>query len=60
MAGTVEGTQTLVLEDILASPLAVPGIGEKYMKGVTKEYIVVLEAESILNDEKIIVHQEVI
>jgi purine-binding chemotaxis protein CheW len=50
----------LALEDILPAPPTVTGIGEKYLKGVTKEHILVLEAESILNDEKIIVNEQVI
>jgi purine-binding chemotaxis protein CheW len=60
LADAVVETQTLALEDIFASPTTVIGIGEKYLKGVTKEYIVVLDAESILNDEKIIFNDEVI
>jgi purine-binding chemotaxis protein CheW len=60
MADIVNGTQAIELEDILAVPPTVSGIGEKYLKGVTKEHIMVLEAESILNDEKIIVNEQVI
>jgi purine-binding chemotaxis protein CheW len=60
MADIVNGTQAIELEDILTVPPTVSGIGEKYLKGVTKEHIMVLEAESILNDEKIIVNEQVI
>jgi purine-binding chemotaxis protein CheW len=60
MADIVNGTQTIELEDILAVPLTVSGIGEKYLKGVTKDQIIILDAESILNDEKIIVNEQVI
>jgi purine-binding chemotaxis protein CheW len=60
LADVVEGTQTVALEDILSSPPTVTGIGEKYLKGVTKEHIMVLDAESILSDEKIIVNEQVI
>jgi len=60
LADVVEGTQTLALEEILAAPLSITRIGGKYLKGVTKEHIVVLEAESLLNNEKIIVNEEVI
>jgi purine-binding chemotaxis protein CheW len=60
LADVVEGTQTLELADILPSPPSITGIGEKYLKGVTKKHVVVLEAENILNDENIIVHEEVI
>ena len=60
LADVVEGIQAIALEDILPAPPTVNGIGEKYLKGVTKEHIMVLEAESILNDKKIIVNEEVI
>ena len=60
LADAVEGIQAIALEDILPAPPTVNGIGEKYLKGVTKEHIMVLEAESILNDKKIIVNEEVI
>lgn len=59
LADVVEGTQSVALEEIMPAPPSVIGIGKKYLKGVTKEHIVLLEAESILNDEKIIVNEEV-
>jgi len=59
LADVVEGTQSMALKEIMAAPPSVIGIGKKYLKGVTKEHIVLLEAESILNDEKIIVNEEV-
>ena len=58
LADIVEGTQSVALKEIMAAPPSVIGIGKKYLKGVTKEHIVLLEAESILNDEKIIVNEE--
>ena len=60
LADVVDGIQTLALEEILEAPPGITGIGEKYLKGVTKEHIIILEAESLLNDEKIIVNEEVI
>ena len=60
LADVVHGTQSIELEDIQVVPPTVSGIGEKYLKGVTKEYIVVLDAESMLNDEKIIVNDRVV
>jgi purine-binding chemotaxis protein CheW len=46
-----------MLEDIQQSPPTVSGIGAEYLKGVTKERMVVLDMEKILNDPKIIVNQ---
>lgn len=60
VADVVEGIQTFALEDIQETPPTLTESGKKYLKGVTKEHIVVLEAESILNDKKIIVNEEVI
>lgn len=60
LADVVDGTHTLALEEILAAPSGISGIGGIYLKGVTKEHIVILEAESLLNDEKIIVNEAVI
>ena len=57
----VNGLEALkLIEDILETPPTLTEIGKKYLKGVTKEHIVVLEAERILNDKKIIVNEEVI
>jgi purine-binding chemotaxis protein CheW len=60
LADIVEGIQGVALDDILETPPTVTLIGGKYIKGVTKEHVVVLEAESILTDIKIIVNEEVI
>jgi purine-binding chemotaxis protein CheW len=60
LADVIEGTQSVALEDILAAPPIFTGIGEKYIKGVTKEHIIILETGNILNDEKIIVNEKVI
>ncbi|MCZ7402808.1 MAG: chemotaxis protein CheW [Candidatus Methanoperedens sp.] len=45
--------------DIQASLPTLSGIRAEYLKGVTKEGVVVLDAEKILSDKKIIVHEEV-
>ncbi len=60
LADEVHGTQSIKPGDIQVVPPTVTGIGEKYLKGVTNEHIVVLEAENILNDKKIIVKEHVI
>jgi purine-binding chemotaxis protein CheW len=60
LADVVNGTQAIAVEDILVAPPTITGVGEKYFKGVTKEHIIILDAENILNDEKIIVNQEAV
>ena len=59
LADVVHGTQTIEVEDIQVVPFTVSGIGEEYLKGVTKESLIVLNAERILSDNSIIVNEEV-
>jgi len=59
LADVVHGTQSIELEDIQIVPPTVSGIGEEYLKGVTKENLIVLNAERILSDKNIIVNEEV-
>ena len=55
LADAITGARVVMLEDILQSPPTVSGIGARYLKGITKERMAVLDLEKILNDEKIIV-----
>jgi purine-binding chemotaxis protein CheW len=59
LADVVHGTQTIEVEDIQVEPFTISGIGEEYLKGVTKESLIVLNAERILSDKSIIVIEEV-
>lgn len=59
LADVVDGTVLVAHEDILAVPSNVTMVGEKYLKGVTKEHIVILDVEAIVNDESIIVNDTV-
>jgi purine-binding chemotaxis protein CheW len=60
VADVVEGTRTLAIDDIMPTPVTVTGIGEKYLRGVTKEHIVVLDAEGLLNDKNMIINDKVL
>lgn len=57
LADAITGARKIRPEDIQESPPTVSGIGAEYLKGVTKERMVVLDMEKILNDTKIIVNQ---
>jgi Chemotaxis signal transduction protein len=59
LADVVHGTRTIELEDILVVPPTVSGIGEEYLKGITKESLIVLNAEKLLSDKNIVVNEEV-
>ena len=57
LADVIMGTRRVMLEDIGQSPPTISGIGAEYLRGVTKERMVVLDMEKILSDTKIVVNQ---
>jgi purine-binding chemotaxis protein CheW len=57
MADSIIGTRSVPLDAIQAPPATVTGIGAEYLRGVTGEHIVVLDAGKILDDGKIIVNE---
>jgi len=59
LADAVYGTRVIYTEDVLPVPPTVTGIGEEYLKGVTKESLIILNAEKLLTDKKIVVNDEV-
>jgi purine-binding chemotaxis protein CheW len=60
LADSVEGTELVAREDILTVPVSVVLIGEKYVKGITKDHVVILDAGNIVIDETIIVNDPAI
>jgi purine-binding chemotaxis protein CheW len=58
LADAILAARLIPLDAIQPSPLAVSGIGAEYLKGVTAECEIILDAGKILGDEKIIVNQE--
>lgn len=59
LADAVLGATQIPLRDIQPSLPTLTGIRAEYLRGVTKEGLVVLDAEKILSDKKIVVHEEV-
>jgi purine-binding chemotaxis protein CheW len=59
LADEIIGTKEIYIEEILDIPSAIAGIGGKYLKGVTKERLIILSAESILSDKSIVVNEEI-
>lgn len=57
LADAVLNARPIPLETIQAPPPTVTGIGAGYLKGVTGGRMIILDAEKILGDEKIIVRQ---
>ncbi|OFX24332.1 MAG: hypothetical protein A2041_14215 [Bacteroidetes bacterium GWA2_31_9b] len=58
LADIIHGTRSILLEEIQTSPIETSGIGAGYLKGITNDHIIILDAERILEDERIIVHQQ--
>jgi len=59
LADVVNGTKDIEPEDIVTVPATVTGIGEEYLKGVTKERLIVLNAARLLSDKNIVVNDVV-
>lgn len=59
LADAINGTKAIFTEDVLPVPPTVTGIGEEYLKGVTKERLIVLYAERLLSDKSIVVNDEI-
>jgi purine-binding chemotaxis protein CheW len=55
LADFVEGSQFLTPEEILPVPSGITAIGEKYLKGVTRENLIVLNAETLLSGDGLII-----
>lgn len=58
LADAILGTYSIPLEAIQPPLPTVTGIGAEYLKGVTGDRVIILDAQTILGDEKIVVNQE--
>ncbi|MHB9122084.1 MAG: chemotaxis protein CheW [Thermoanaerobaculia bacterium] len=59
LADAIVGARGAPLSEIQPSLPTLTGIREKYLKGVTRERTVLLDAEKLLADQKIIVQEQV-
>ena len=59
LADVILGARSISIDKIQPAPPTVTGIGSEYLKGVCEERLIILDAEKILDDENIIVHQEI-
>ncbi len=59
LADAIAGVRQIPLAEIQPSLPTLTGIREDYLKGVTPERTVILDAEKLLADEKIVVREEV-
>lgn len=58
LADVILGTHAVLVEAIQPAPVTVTGIGAGYLRGVTNKQVIVLDAEKILTDEKMVVNQK--
>jgi len=58
LADAVLEVGRLSLDDIQPAPPTVTGIGSQYLRGVTSEGLIILDIQSVLDDERLTVHQE--
>ena len=59
LADSIEGVKTIFMKDVELSLPTLTGIREEYLRGVTKDRVVILDGEKLLSDRKIIVYDEV-
>jgi purine-binding chemotaxis protein CheW len=59
LADALVGVRKIPTSELQASLPTLKGIREEYLKGVTKERVVILDAEKLLADKKIIVHDNI-
>jgi purine-binding chemotaxis protein CheW len=58
LADDILGARSISLDALQAAPPTVSGIGADYLRGVTTERVIILDAEKILSNAQIVVHQE--
>ena len=58
LADAILGTRSIPLVEIQPSLATLTGIRSDYLRGVTKDRLVVLDAARIISDQRIIVHEE--
>jgi purine-binding chemotaxis protein CheW len=56
LADMIVGVRRVPLQDIQPSLPTLSGIRADYLKGVTKERLVIIDADKMLLDEKLLVH----
>lgn len=60
LADVIVGVRSIAADSLQPPMPTLTGIHSDYLKGVTEEYLVVLDLDRILADPRIIVHEEVV
>lgn len=59
LADAVAGVRAILITEMQASLPTLEGLSPDYLKGITPEALIILDAEKILTDPRLIVHEEV-
>ena len=59
LADLILGTRSIQLTSVQTSYTSMPGISSEYLKGVTSDHLIILNAKNILEDKKILINQEI-
>ena len=59
LADEIIGIKSIFGDDIKPPPATITGIGAEYLKGVTEDRLIVLDADKVLSDKRLVVHEEV-
>jgi purine-binding chemotaxis protein CheW len=59
LADEIVGIKSIYLEDLLPVPTIISSIGKKYLKGLTRDSLIILSADNLLSDKSIIVNEVV-
>ena len=59
LADAILGVRSIALEELHPALPTLTGIREEYLRGITKDPLVVLDVEKILSDEKIVVNETI-
>ena len=59
LADFIVGVRSIPVSQIQPSLPTLTGIREQYLKGITKEHVVILDGDKLLSDKTIVVHEEV-
>lgn len=60
LADVINGVSSVAAASLQKSVLTITGVGEEYLRGVTADRLVVLDAGRILADERIVVNEEIV
>ena len=59
LADEVIGMKMINVDELLPVSSIIKGVGEKYLKGVTNDRLIVLSAEKLLSDKNIVINEYV-